>query len=498
MSFSVKYDILFAKVRKIKRVSIERIFMIGREEEQAVLMELAKSDHSELAVVYGRRRVGKTFLVRETFGYEFDFSHTGVENGTLRDELFAFWDSLRDVGHECERPKDWWSAFGELKAYLRKRPNGKKVVFLDELPWMDTHKSGFVKALESFWNGWASARRDIFLIVCGSAAAWMVKNVLQSRGGLFNRASRQIFLHPFTLGECERFVKSKGVEIARGDVVEAYMVFGGAAYYWGLLEKDESLAQNIDRLFFSENGDLAHEFSRLYRSVFSNPDPYIAVVAALGERKAGMTREDLVASSGKLVNNGNLSTCLDNLERSGFVRRYVPIGGKKNNALIQLTDNFTLFHFKFISENIGGDKSFWTHFRGTPAFSAWEGLAFERVCLAHIDQIRVALGISGVATKVASWRCRGNSEGMRGAQIDLVISRADNIVNICEMKFARGQYEIDADEADRLRNRTEAFRRETGFRGGIHLTFITPYGVKRNKYWNMVQSEVTLDDLFRE
>lgn len=471
--------------------------MIGREKEQAILEELAKSDHSELAVVYGRRRVGKTFLVRETFDYKFSFSHAGVENGTLRDELFAFWDSLRDAGYECERPADWWTAFGELKNLLRRCPDERKIVFLDELPWMDTHKSGFIKALESFWNGWASARRDIFLVVCGSAAAWMVKNVLQSRGGLFNRASRQVYLQPFTLAECERFVRSKGIEMARGDIVKAYMVFGGAAYYWGLLEKGESLVQNIDRLFFSEGGDLAHEFSRLYRSVFSNPDPYVAIVSALGERKSGMTREELAASGGKIANNGNLSKCLDNLERSGFIRRYAPIGRRKNNSLIQLTDNYTLFYFKFIKGNTDGDAAFWSHYSGTSACAAWEGLAFERVCLAHIDRIKAALGISGVAAKVASWRYRGNEEGLRGAQIDLVISRADNVVNICEMKFTCGEYEITADEAERLRNRIEAFRRETGFRGGIHLTFITPYGVRRNKYWNMVQSEVTLDDLFK-
>lgn len=471
--------------------------MIGREKEQAILKELAKSDHSELAVVYGRRRVGKTFLVRETFDYKFAFSHAGVENGTLRDELFAFWDSLRDAGCECERPTDWWTAFGELKNLLRRCPDARKIVFLDELPWMDTHKSGFIKALESFWNGWASARRDIFLVVCGSAAAWMVKNVLQSRGGLFNRASRQIYLQPFTLSECERFVRSKGIEMERGDIVKAYMVFGGAAYYWGLLEKGESLAQNIDRLFFSQGGDLAHEFSRLYRSVFSNPDPYVAIVSSLGERKSGITREELVAADGKIANNGNLSRCLDNLERSGFIRRYVPIGRRKNNSLIQLTDNYTLFYFKFMKENTDGDEAFWSHYSATSACAAWEGLAFERVCLAHIDRIKAALGISGVAAKVAPWRYRGNEDGLRGAQIDLVISRADNVVNICEMKFTCGEYEITADEAERLRNRIEAFRRETGFRGGIHLTFVTPYGVRRNKYWNMVQSEVTLNDLFR-
>ena len=472
--------------------------MIGREKEQAILKELAKSEHSELAVVYGRRRVGKTFLVRETFNYDFAFSHAGVENGTLRDELFAFWDSLANVGWECERPANWWTAFGELKRYLQKCPEGKKIVFLDELPWMDSHKSGFVKALESFWNGWASARRDICLVVCGSAASWMVKNVLQSRGGLFNRASRQICLQPFTLAECERFVKSRGIEMARRDIIVAYMVFGGAAYYWGLLERSESLAQNLDRLFFSRNGDLAHEFTRLYRSVFANPDPYIAIVSALGERKSGVTREELVASSPRISNNGNLTTCLENLERSGFVRKYCPFSREKKDALLQLVDNYTLFYFKFVKENTDGDESFWSHFNATPACAAWEGLAFERVCLAHIDRIKAALGISGVATKVASWRSRKGDDKTSAAQIDLVIGRADNVANICEMKFTRGEYEIDAEEAARLRNRIEAFRRETDYCGSIHLTFVTPYGVKRNKYWNMVQSEVTLDDLFKE
>ena len=471
--------------------------MVGREREVEILKELASSDHSELAVVYGRRRVGKTFLVRETFDYKFSFSHTGVEDGTLRDELFAFWDSLRDAGWECERPGDWWSAFGELKRHLQKCGDGRKIVFLDELPWMDTHKSGFVKALESFWNGWASARRDIFLIVCGSAAAWVVKHVLQSRGGLFNRASRQICLQPFTLGECELFVKSRGIEMDRIDIVEAYMVFGGAAYYWALLEKSESLAQNIDRLFFSRNGDLAHEFSRLYKSVFSNPEPYVAIVTALGEKKAGLTREELIASGERISGNGNLTKCLDNLERSGFIRRYLPVGKGKKGAVFQLTDNYTLFYFKFIRENAGGDESFWSHFKGTPACSAWQGLAFERVCLMHIDRIKSALGIAGVASSVASWRCREEGDGGHGAQIDLVISRADNVANVCEMKFTRREYEIDAEEAERLRNRTELFKRKTGFHGGTHLTFVTPYGVKRNKYWNLVQSEVTMDDLFK-
>ncbi len=471
--------------------------MIGRETEQSVLLELAHSDHSKLAVVYGRRRVGKTFMVRETFQYRFSFSHTGVENGTMQDELFAFWESLRDAGRECNRPHDWWEAFGELKRHLAGCREKRKIVFLDELPWMDTDKSGFTKALEAFWNGWAMARRDIFLVVCGSAAAWMTKHVLQSRGGLFNRASRQIFLEPFTLSECERFVKEKGLEMDRRDIVCGYMVFGGAAYYWDLLEKGESLAQNIDRLFFSRNGDLAHEFSRLYRSVFSSPEPYVAIVTALGEKKAGMTREEIVAAGGASGNNGTLTVCLDNLERSGFVRRYAAVGRTKRGSVYQLIDNYTLFYFKFAKDQDGDDDKFWSHSSASSARKTWEGLAFERVCLEHVGKIKEALGISGVASSVSSWRSVGNGKGRRGAQVDLVISRADNVTNLCEMKFCGGEYEIDAEEAERLRNRVEAFRRETGAKGGIHLTFVTPFGVKRNKYWGMIQSEVVLDDLFR-
>ena len=472
--------------------------MIGREKEQRVLRELAESDHSQLAVVYGRRRVGKTYMIRETFQYRFTFSHTGVEGGTAQDELFAFWESLRDAGHECGRPSDWWDAFRQLKRLLESAGEAKKTVFLDELPWMDTPKSSFTKALESFWNGWAAARRDIFLVVCGSAAAWMTKNVLQSRGGLFNRASRQIFLEPFTLAECEQFALEKGLALDRRDIACGYMVFGGAAYYWDLLDRGESLSQNIDRLFFAKNGDLVHEFSRLYKSVFANPEPYVAVVTALGAKKAGMTRDEIVKAGGAAGNNGNLTVCLDNLERSGFIRRYPAIGRTKRDSVYQLIDNYTLFHFRFAKDRDGEDAQFWSHSVASPARSTWQGLAFERVCLEHARQIKKALGVAGVATSVSSWRFPGDGFGRRGAQIDLVISRADNVTNLCEIKFCQGEYEIDAEEAEKLRNRVETFRRETGTKGGIHLTFVTPYGVKRNKYWNLVQSEVTLDDLFAD
>ena len=330
--------------------------MIGRNKEREILRACRDADRSRLVVVYGRRRAGKTFLVREAFDYRFTFTHTGLEKGSFREQLVAFWSELRrQCGSERPLPRNWMEAFEALKDALEESKDVRKTVFLDELPWMDTRNSGFVKAVEWFWNGWASARKDVVLVVCGSAAAWMTRKVLQNRGGLFNRASRTIRLEPFTLAECEAFVRAEGLVMDRKDIASAYMVFGGAPYYWSLLEKGESLSQNVDRLFFAPGAELADEFSRLYRSVFSAPEPHIAVVTALGRKKAGMTREELARAVPGAGNDGTLTDVLRNLETSGFVRRYAETGNVRKGSVYQLIDNYTLFHFRFVQGYSGRD-----------------------------------------------------------------------------------------------------------------------------------------------
>ena len=352
--------------------------------------------------------------------------------------------------------------------------------------------------MEWFWNGWASARKDVVLVVCGSAAAWMTRKVLQNRGGLFNRASRTIRLEPFTLAECEAFVRAEGLVMDRKDIASAYMVFGGAPYYWSLLEKGESLSQNVDRLFFAPGAELADEFSRLYRSVFSAPEPHIAVVTALGRKKAGMTREELARAVPGAGNDGTLTDVLRNLETSGFVRRYAETGNVRKGSVYQLIDNYTLFHFRFVQGYSGRDPHRWSHMVRDARRTTWEGLAFERVCLQHSAQIKAALGIAGVETRESAWRCVSDDPDVKGAQIDLVIERADRVVNLCEMKFCSEKFAIDADYAAALREKVGAYRRETGTRDNCHLTFVTTYGLRRNPQSAMVQSEVTLDDLFRD
>ena len=469
--------------------------IIGRKEEQQILHSAAQSENSEFVAVYGRRRVGKTYLIRETFGYKFTFQHTGLAKGNTKEQLFSFAISLRDAGYDdCPIPKSWLEAFSLLSAYLKNSTDEKKIVFLDELPWMDTPRSNFISAFEHFWNGWASARKDIVLIICGSATSWIINKVINDHGGLHNRVTKQIALQPFTLKECEMFAKSKGLEMSRYQLAECYMVLGGIPYYWSLLEKGLSLAQNIDKIIFAKNGKLSNEFNQLYASLFKSPEQYIDIVTALGNKKAGMTREEIIAATDK-YSNGALSKVLDELEYCGFIRKYNGFDKKSKQAIYQLIDNYTLFYFKFIQQNENNDEHFWSASIDSAMHRAWSGLAFERLCMAHTQQIKVALGISGVLSNVYSWRKEAD-ETSDGAQIDLLIDRNDQVINLCEMKYSLSEYAIDAEYEQKLRNKKSAFIDATNTRKAVHLTMVTTFGIKTNVHSGIVQNEVKLDDLF--
>ena len=469
--------------------------IIGRKEEQQILHSAAQSENSEFVAVYGRRRVGKTYLIRETFGYKFTFQHTGLAKGNTKEQLFSFAISLRDAGYDdCPIPKSWLEAFSLLSTYLKNSTDEKKIVFLDELPWMDTPRSNFISAFEHFWNGWASARKDIVLIICGSATSWIINKVINDHGGLHNRVTKQIALQPFTLKECEMFAKSKGLEMSRYQLAECYMVLGGIPYYWSLLEKGLSLAQNIDKIIFAKNGKLSNEFNQLYASLFKSPEQYIDIVTALGKKKAGMTREEIIAATDK-YSNGALSKVLDELEYCGFIRKYNGFDKKSKQAIYQLIDNYTLFYFKFIQQNENNDEHFWSASIDSAMHRAWSGLAFERLCMAHTQQIKAALGIAGVLSNVYSWRKEAD-ETSDGAQVDLLIDRKDQVINLCEMKYSLSEYIIDAEYEQKLRNKKSAFINATNTRKAVHLTMVTTFGIKTNAHSGIVQNEITLEDLF--
>ena len=474
-----------------------KCMLIGREQEKKELLDALASDYSEFIAVYGRRRVGKTFLIRETFNYKFTFQHTGMANTTSKNQLVNFRDSLIEQGAtKVSKLNNWLEAFSELKRFLNASTDERKLVFIDELPWLDTPKSDFLSALEHFWNGWATSRKDIVLVVCGSATSWIVEKIINNHGGLHNRLTKRIKLNPFTLKECESFIESKHISMNRYQIVEAYMVLGGIPYYWNFLKKGLSVAQNIDRLFFQESGELQNEFDMLYASLFRFPEGYVKIVTALGVKKVGMSRKEIIDST-QIADSGTLTRMLKELEWCGFIRKYNNIGKTSKEAIFQLIDNYTLFYFQFIQKNQLMDEHFWTTSQNSPLYHAWSGLAFERVCLQHVPAIKKALGISGVLTNVYSWKQKADEAvGTTGVQIDLLIDRNDQVINLCEMKFSKAEYTITKDYDMSLRQKLEAFRIGTNCRKAIHLTMVTTYGLVDNAYAETVQNSVVMDDLF--
>lgn len=466
----------------------------GRVSEQRTFQLLSTSTESEFVAVYGRRRVGKTFLVRETFKNRFSFYHTGLANADIQMQLRNFNATLQKYGNiPYPRVNNWFEAFEQLIHLLETtKQKGKKTIFLDELPWMDTPRSGFVSALEHFWNSWAVSRGDILLIVCGSATSWMINKLIKNRGGLHNRITRRMLIEPFSLGECEEFYKANRIVMSRHQMIESYMIFGGIPYYLSLMEKSMSLSQNVDSLFFAKNGALTDEFSSLYASLFKHSENHVKIANALSRKNKGLTRAEIIAAT-KLPDGGGLSKTLEELEQCGFINKYNAFEKKSKNILYRLVDFYTLFYFNFIHNNRYNDEHFWNNFTENAKHRAWSGFAFEQVCMMHLKQIKHKLGITGVLTQVASWQ---SSKAKDGAQIDLLIDRSDGVINLCEMKYVNTEFAIDHHYDKILRNKKAVFLTETKSRKAIHLTLITTYGVKQNEYWGNLQSEVKMDDLF--
>ena len=475
--------------------------IIGRERESRLLTDLCSSGKPEFIAVYGRRRIGKTYFIDSYFERQYDFYMAGMYEATLREQLSNFAHQLSlysKTDHPV--PRNWMDAFFMLQDYLETLLEKKRiVVFIDELPWFDTPRSHFLRAFELFWNTWASKYGNLKLIVCGSSTTWMTNKLIGNRGGLHNRVTRQIRMQPFSLREVELFLKSKGFNLPRKQIVETYMVMGGTPYYLDMMRKSKSVAQNIDTLFFAQNAPLRNEFNLLFKSLFNDSRLYKTVVEVLATKSKGLTRQEIIEAA-KLTDNGYLSEVLENLESCDFIRSYNAFGKKERDMLYQLTDLYSLFYLRFVKTHTGQDEKRWSH--GLDKTAAWKGYAFEQVCLHHIPQIKKKLGISGVLTDVSSWTSKPliDSDGTSwaGGQIDLLIDRKDGIINVCEMKFADKEYVITKAYNSDLIERMETFRHHSKTRKGLHQTLITTFGVAHNAYWNDVHSEVTMDDLFEE
>lgn len=471
--------------------------IIGRHDEQDLLQQIIEAPESRFVAVYGRRRVGKTYLIREYYEDYIVFQCAGLANSTTQEQLKSFAQTLRRYNPtQAIQPHDWLEAFDLLISYLSDLPQHRKVVFLDELPWMDTPGSNFIAALEHFWNGWASARRDIVLVVCGSATSWMINKLINNHGGLYGRLTDLISLQPFNLYETQLYLESQGIKLSPYEVAECYMILGGIPYYLHYLDSRLSLAQNIDRLMFNPNGSLRNEFDKLYSSLFRESDRYIRVVSTLSKHAYGLSRKQISELTG-ITSGSGLTTILSNLEACGFLNSQTNYATPKRNSLYRLVDFFSLFHLRFLESSTFHHLANWTSLQRTPYFYTWAGYSFELVTLLHLPQVKASLGISGVLTHTYAWRKQSKADDQRGAQIDLIIDRNDNTVTLCEVKFSEAEYSIDKGYEQELRNKVSAFVQESNKRKSVQLTMVTTFGLTRNSHSGVVQSVVTLEDLLK-
>lgn len=471
--------------------------LIARERECAELQRAFDSDESEFVTVCGRRRIGKTYLVEQFFEGKYDFKYVGGHNKRTRDQLYAFARALHQYSGQPQLQfSDWYHAFDALEDYLATLGNERRIViFIDEMPWMDTKRSNFISALESFWNGWAVGRQNILLVATGSATSWMTDKLLKNRGGLYNRIRSRIYIRPFTLKETEEYLTANSFSWDRYQILQSYMFTGGVPYYLKMLDRKLSLAQNIDILCFNETGQLKDEFDELYNAIFPGAESYIQVAKALAENRNGLTRAEISVKT--KLSGTFLSRVLKNLERCNFINKTSLFGNRKTEALYRIVDYFTLFYFKFIAANLTKDENWWTHHIESRSILSWMGLTFELICMSHHNQIKMALGVAGMATAVSTWRCQPDDEtGTSGAQIDLIIERADRIIHLCELKFSQDQYNLTKEYAEKIRNRGSLFKTKTKTTKSVVNTFVTTFGLGQGKNHSIVHSEVTMDDLF--
>ncbi len=479
--------------------------IVGREKEQAILMKLFHSKKAEFLAIYGRRRIGKTFLIHEFFKDKgICLEITGSNKAPKKEQLRNFFNELSAKFPQFDQrdePDTWTDAFKYLKELIQNiKPSIKFVLFIDELPWLASPKSGFLSALDYLWNRHLSRLPNVFLIVCGSSAHWIIKKIINDKGGLHGRLSAQIPLQAFTLSETEQFLGSQDVRLKRKQIVEIYMALGGVAKYLTNIPTAKSPAQIINELCFSPAGLLFAEFSKLYKSLFNSADKHIAIVRVLAKKHCGMTKEELLEAT-HMTKGGGATDILHELEEAGFIMSIPAFGKSSKNHLFRLVDEYSLFYLNWI-EGVKGsvlknfDAEYWNKMSQTQLWHVWAGHAFENVCLKHAGKIKEALGLGGVMTKEGYFKQKA-SKRIEGAEIDLIIDRADNCINLCEIKFCKEEFIVSKSYCADLERKKRVFQQVTGTKKTVFLTMITPFGIKETENTlGVIDQQLTLDVLF--
>jgi uncharacterized protein len=472
--------------------------VVGREYYIDEMNDALKTTNAEFIAVTGRRRVGKTFLIGQVYQNKIDFELTGLFKGDKKEQIENFNLMLEEYFPKYKtqvKPSTWLVAFSELKkALIHKNKKSKMVVFIDELPWLSTKRSGFLTGLTWFWNSWA-VKQNIILVVSGSAASWMINHIISDKGGLHNRVTRLLKLRPFNLYETEKFLQSKKINLNQFQISQIYITLGGIPMYLNMIKNKKSAIQNIQALCFDVDGFFNDEFDRLFSSLFENHENHIHIVDVLSKKKMGMTRQEIIEKSNR-TNGGMLSKILKELRLSGFIEEYGSLGKIHNDSLYRLTDPYTLFYLTYIRKISKKNQYNIENFSDLPSWKAWSGYAFENLCLLHISQIKAALSIKGMATSVSSFIAKPK-HNIPGAQIDLLIDRKDNCINVCEMKYATNKYLLTKSDIKSIDEKKQVLMHHSKTKKHLYTTLITTHSIVENEHsLNGIDQIVLLEDLF--
>lgn len=478
--------------------------IIGRKAEQSWLKRLFKSKKAELIAVYGRRRIGKTFLIREMGQKNGRYMEAiGKKDADMRSQLFIFSQALKNSFPEIELEnafENWMTAFETLTDTIKKHEKGRFTLFLDELPWMVTQKSGLLQALDHYWNAHWSQMKAIKVVVCGSAASWMLDNLINAKGGLHNRLTATLNLQPFSLSETAEYLKAHGHRYTHQRVLDTYLVTGGVPHYLNQMKKSRSLLQNINDMCFNPNGLLHQEFPRLFRALFKSAEDNLQIIRLIAQKRFGISRNDLIKNL-KTQSGGTLTKRIEELEAAGFIKTFIPYGLNNRSQYYRVTDEYSFFYLKWIEPELKKGLSFsegyWQSLSKTSSWNSWSGYAFETVCLKHIEPIRKALGLENIGCKTGSWRHKTKDKHKTGAQIDLLFDRLDDALTLCEIKYTRQAFKVDKSYAKELMNKLDCFEKQTNNRKELFLALISVSNVKETAWSEeLVDQVVLLEDLF--
>jgi AAA+ ATPase superfamily predicted ATPase len=474
--------------------------IFGRDRELSLFEQIEENSMSEFVAVYGRRRIGKTYLVHEYFkNHKFFFEFIGTKNSPAKIQIKNFYREIKRKWNSkvSEEPRDWSEALSLLVDLIEmqsvKKTDEKKIIFFDELPWLASKKSGFIEALEYLWNSFLSKRADVILVVCGSSANWMISQIVNNKGGLHNRLTRPpIAMMPFTLRETQRYLKTKAIDVNPQQIAEFYMVTGGVAYYLNQIQRGETSAQFINRTFFMIAGELRNEFERLFQSLFDHFEIHVKIVKCLAQHPFGLSQKDLIEYLG-INSGGTFTKILTELEKSDFIRFTPQLGNKRKEGIYRLIDEYTLFYLTWIQPlaRTFQDRIYWQKQVGKPRYNSWLGYAFENLCFKHSEELVSALGISGLTTQIYGYRTPK-------VQIDLVIERSDKALNLCEMKYTGEPYEMSASEVEKLKTRKTGALANIKRNVQVFITLVTLFPAKKNKYYlSIIDNEINLVNLLR-